>query len=125
MQGHLSQHNHDAAPAFAGQPLPNRRRQIAHREIQANAPTRTALGTRFSVIRRAPSNYERQCQWDIEQLFRLMKSDGLRLEYSQLETADALMKLTAIAARAACVILQLVQAPSSKLVVRRPAALIE
>jgi hypothetical protein len=66
MQGHLSQHNHDAAPAFAGQPLPNRRRQIAHREIQANAPTRTALGTRFSVIRRAPSNYERQCQWDIE-----------------------------------------------------------
>jgi hypothetical protein len=65
MQGHLSQHNHDAAPAFAGQPLPNRRRQIAHREIQANAPTRTALGTRFSVIRRAPSNYERQCQWDI------------------------------------------------------------
>ena len=44
MQGHLSQHNHDAAPAFAGQPLPNRRRQIAHREIQANAPTRTALG---------------------------------------------------------------------------------
>src|SRR5271156_3946079 len=66
MQGHLSQHNHDAAPAFAGQPLPNRRRQIAHCEIQANAPTRTALGTRFSVIRRAPSNYERQCQWDIK-----------------------------------------------------------
>ena len=39
-----------------------------------------------------------------------MKSDGLRLEDSQLETADALMKLTAIAAKAACVILQLVQA---------------
>ena len=74
MQGHLSQHNHDAAPAFAGQPLPNRRRQIAHREIQANAPTRTALGTRFSVIRRAPSNYERQCQWDIERAFRTSKS---------------------------------------------------
>ena len=49
-------------------------------------------------------------RWIIEQLFRLMKSDGLRLEDSQLETADALMKLTAIAARAACVILQLVQA---------------
>jgi transposase len=73
MQGHLSQHNHDAAPAFAGQPLPNRRRQIAHREIQANAPTRTALGTRFSAIRRAPSNYERQCQWDIERMFRRLK----------------------------------------------------
>lgn len=49
-------------------------------------------------------------RWIIEQLFRLMKSDGLRLEDSQLETADALMKLTAIAAKAACVILQLVQA---------------
>ena len=75
MQGHLSQHNHDAAPAFAGQPLPNRRLQIAHREIQANAPTRTALGTRFSVIRRAPSNYERQCQWDIEEAFKTLKGD--------------------------------------------------
>jgi len=74
MQGHLSQHNHDAAPAFAGQPLPNRRRQIAHREIQANAPTRTALGTRFSAIRRAPSNYERQCQWDIEKIFDELKN---------------------------------------------------
>ena len=49
-------------------------------------------------------------RWIIEQLFRLMKSDGLRLEDSQLETADALTKLTAIAAKAACVILQLVQA---------------
>ena len=49
-------------------------------------------------------------RWIIEQLFRLMKTDGLRLEDSQLETADRLMKLTAIAAKAACVVLQLVQA---------------
>jgi hypothetical protein len=49
-------------------------------------------------------------RWTIEQLFRLMKTDGLRLEDSQLETADGLMKLTAIAAKAACVVLQLVQA---------------
>jgi len=84
MQGHLSQHNHDAAPAFAGQPLPNRRRQIAHREIQANAPTRTALGTRFSVIRRAPSNYERQCQWDIERFFQFIKQfRGIATRYEK------------------------------------------
>jgi hypothetical protein len=88
MQGHLSQHNHDAAPAFAGQPLPNRRRQIAHREIQANAPTRTALGTRFSVIRRAPSNYERQCQWDIEPNFRDTKDLRFGMGMSALRIAD-------------------------------------
>jgi hypothetical protein len=74
MQRHLSQEHRDAAPAFAGQPLPNRRRQIAHRGIRANAPTRTALETRFSVIRRAPSNYERQCQWDIENIFDELKN---------------------------------------------------
>ena len=31
---------------------------------------RSALETRFSVIRRNPSNYERQCQWYIEPSFR-------------------------------------------------------
>ena len=49
-------------------------------------------------------------RWLIEQLFRLMKTQGLRIEDSQVETADRLIKLTAIAAKAACVILQLTQA---------------
>jgi hypothetical protein len=49
-------------------------------------------------------------RWTIEQLFRVMKSHGLRLEDSQLASAAALLKLTAIATRAAAVILQLVQA---------------
>ena len=66
----MSQERRDAAPAFAGQPLPYRRRQIAHRGIRANAPTRTALGTRLSVIRCAPSIYERQRQWHIDVGFR-------------------------------------------------------
>jgi hypothetical protein len=88
MQGHLSQQRRDAAPAFAGQPLPNRRRQIAHRGIRANAPTRTALGTRFSVIRRAPSNYERQCQWDIEPNFRDTKDLRFGMGMSALRIAD-------------------------------------
>ena len=49
-------------------------------------------------------------RWTIEQFFRTLKQQGLRLEDSQLETAERLIKLTAIAARAAGVIMQLVQA---------------
>ena len=49
-------------------------------------------------------------RWTIEQLFRLMKTEGLQIEDSRLETADRLIKLTAIAAKAAAITLQLVQA---------------
>lgn len=49
-------------------------------------------------------------RWTIEQLFRLMKSHGLQIEDSQLASAGNLIKLAAIATKAACVILQLVQA---------------
>jgi Transposase DDE domain len=53
-------------------------------------------------------------RWTIEQLFRLMKTQGLRIEDSQLAGAEGLIKLTAIAAKAAAVILQLVQARDGK-----------
>ena len=49
-------------------------------------------------------------RWMIEQFFRTLKQQGLQREDSQLETAGRLIKLTAIAARAACTIMQLVQA---------------
>ncbi|MGH8633814.1 MAG: IS4 family transposase [Burkholderiales bacterium] len=49
-------------------------------------------------------------RWLIEQLFRLMKQQGLKVEDSQIATADRLIKLIAIAAKAACLTLQLVQA---------------
>ena len=49
-------------------------------------------------------------RWIIEQLWRLMKLQGLRLEDSQLATADRLIKLTAIATKAAAITLQLLQA---------------
>ena len=39
-----------------------------------------------------------------------MKTQGLQIEDSQLETADRLMKLVAIAAKAAAIVIQLVQA---------------
>jgi hypothetical protein len=49
-------------------------------------------------------------RWTIEQLFRILKTQGLQIEDSRLETADRLLKLTAIAAKAAAITLQLVQA---------------
>jgi len=51
-----------------------------------------------------------QRRWTIEQLFRTMKRQGLRIEDSQLQTADRLLKLIAIAASAAAIVLQLVHA---------------
>jgi len=49
-------------------------------------------------------------RWTIEQLFRILKTQGLQIEDSRLETADRLLKLAAIAAKAAAITLQLVQA---------------
>jgi hypothetical protein len=49
-------------------------------------------------------------RWTIEQLFRVLKSQGLQIEDSQLETAERLLKLVAIATQAATLIIQLVQA---------------
>ena len=53
-------------------------------------------------------------RWIIEQLWRLLKLQGLRLEDSQLTTAEGLIKLTAIAAKAAAITLQLQQARDGK-----------
>ena len=50
-----------------------------------------------------------QLRWVIEHLFRVMKSQGLQLEDSQLATADRLVKLAAAATKAACVDIQLTQ----------------
>jgi transposase len=49
-------------------------------------------------------------RWTIEQFFRILKTQGLQIEDSRVETADRLLKLTAIAAKAAVMTLQLVQA---------------
>jgi IS4 transposase len=38
-----------------------------------------------------------QARWTIEQLFRVMKSQGLQPEDSQLASADRLVKLAAVA----------------------------
>jgi hypothetical protein len=49
-------------------------------------------------------------RWNIEQLFRTGKSQGLDIESSQVETAEALFKLAAVAMVAATKIMQLVRA---------------
>jgi hypothetical protein len=58
-------------------------------------------------------------RWHIEQLFRTSKSQGLKLESSQVENVDALFKLAAIAMIAATKIMQLVLARAGT--VDRPA----
>jgi len=74
LQGHMSQERRYASPSFRRQHVPNRRRQIAHRGIQANGPKRIALQTRFSAIRCVPSIYERYREWDIELAFKRLKT---------------------------------------------------
>lgn len=49
-------------------------------------------------------------RWLVEQLFRTMKQQGLRLEDSQIEDAGRLLKLAAAATKAAAITLQLLQA---------------
>lgn len=49
-------------------------------------------------------------RWIIEQMHRVMKSQGLQLEDSQVASADRLAKLAAMATKAACIDIQLVQA---------------
>jgi hypothetical protein len=49
-------------------------------------------------------------RWLIEQFFRVLKTQGFRLEDSQIATADRLLKLVAITAKAAVITLQLLQA---------------
>ena len=50
-----------------------------------------------------------QRRWVIEQLFRVMKSQGLQVEDSQMASADRLVKLVATATKAACIDIQLTQ----------------
>jgi hypothetical protein len=49
-------------------------------------------------------------RWIIEQFFRVLKTQGLKLEDSQVATADRLLKLVAVAAKAAVITIQLLQA---------------
>jgi hypothetical protein len=49
-------------------------------------------------------------RWVVEQFFRVLKTQGFQIEDSQIDSADILIKLIAIAAKAAAITIQLVQA---------------
>ena len=57
-------------------------------------------------------------RWVIEQLFRVLKSQGLQLEDSQLESVERLLKLAAVATHAAILTIQLTQAREGKILER-------
>lgn len=85
----------DAAPAGAGQPLLWR--------LVTTLPVAT-LADAQEVVRLY------RLRWRIEEVFRILKSDGLDIEDSQIETAGRLFKLAALGLVAAARIIQLVDA---------------
>src|SRR5689334_18023743 len=77
---HVAECAHEALLPFGRQRLPDRTgRPLAHRVIQASAPTRTALGGRVSGIHRILSNYQRSLVWCIERAFRCIKTVDLHV----------------------------------------------
>jgi hypothetical protein len=74
-----------------------------HWRLMSSAPIETLVAAYQAI-----ADYRRR--WHIEQLFRTLKSQGLGLEESQIETPHVLRKLAIIALRAAVVCMQLVHA---------------
>jgi hypothetical protein len=74
-----------------------------HWRLLSSAPVETA-----AAAHKAIADY--RGRWHIEQFFRTLKSQGLGLEESQIETPAVLRKLAIIAARAAVTCMQLVHA---------------
>jgi hypothetical protein len=85
----------EAAPAGVGQPLLWR--------LVTTLPVAT-LAHALEVVRLY------RLRWRIEEVFRILKSNGLKIEESQLETADRLFNLAAFGLVAAARIIQLVDA---------------
>ena len=80
-----------------------RRASPIHWRLLSSAPIDTVAQAHQAI-----ADYRRR--WHIEQLFRTLKSQGLGLEESQIETPQVLRKLAIVALRAAVVCMQLVHA---------------
>ncbi len=85
------------------EPDPNAGTEPLHWRLLTTHPVATA-----EEAWRIVEWYKRR--WLIEQFFRVLKTQGFRLEDSQVATADRLLKLVAIAAKAAIITIQLLQA---------------
>jgi hypothetical protein len=95
---HLAESTHQAVLPFGWQRLPDRTgKPIAHRVIQASAPRRTALEYQVWAARRFVSNYQRCLLWDIEQVFRTLKSAAMQADDSQVTQARRFVKLAVVA----------------------------
>lgn len=94
----MAENAHEALLPFGRQRLPDRiGRSLAHRVIQASAPTRTALEGRVSGIRRILSNYQRCLVWCIESLFRNLKH-GFGLKDAWQQSRQVLMRWVTVVA---------------------------
>lgn len=74
-----------------------------HWRIFTNIPTDT-----FAQAKQIVYYYTRR--WTVEQLFRTTKSEGFRLEDTELESLDAIFKQAIMAFQTACQVIQLVYA---------------
>jgi hypothetical protein len=77
--------------------------EAVHWRLLSSAPIESPTQAHGAI-----GDYRRR--WQIEQLFRTLKSQGLGIEESQIETPLPLRKLALVALRAAVVCMQLVQA---------------
>lgn len=77
--------------------------EAVHWRIITNIPTYT-----FDQAKQIVYYYTRR--WMVEQLFRTTKSEGFRLEDTELESLDAIFKQAIMAFQTACKVLQLVYA---------------
>src|SRR5580704_11918936 len=112
-QRQLRQQQNNAPTPLRRQRLPKGLgRGAAHDAIQASARLREAPCSPESTTRGILSTYKRHLLWDIEQVFRTMKSQGFDLEQSQIETPQVMAKLILAVLIAALRTMQLVYARS-------------
>jgi Transposase DDE domain len=92
-------------------------REMAHTVVPGEAPVHWRLLTTHPVrdVQAALQlvDWYRQ-RWQIEQLFRILKLQGLDIESSQLEDVESLMKLASVAVLVAARTLQLTNAREGK-----------